>query len=149
MAIANEDKIKCIIQERIPLDCRLVAGIVAIRGFVFFSLGSLFLFTNGYSPEGDSRPILWGSIWINSEIEFGLYFYFLALWKFTTAYGIFRIRKFGWWCLLALMLYNLPNDICMYSSFKRQVLITSIIQIIVLLWLWYRSNLYKGGLKGS
>ena len=142
MDIATEDRTKCIISKNIPLDCRLVAGIVAIRGFVFFILGSLMLSNYGDFPEGGSRPILWGSIWISSEIEFGLYLSFMALWKFTTAYGIFHIRKYGWWCLLALMLYNLPNDMWMYSSFKRQVLITSIIQIMVLFWLWYRRKLY-------
>lgn len=142
MAIANEDRTKCIVSKNIPLDCRLVAGIVAIRGFVFFILGSLLLFTNAYFTEQDSRPILWGIIWIDSEIGLGSYLSFMALWRFIAAYGIFRIRKFGWWCLLVLMLYNLPNKIWMYYSFKRQVLITSIIQIIVLFWLWYRRKLY-------
>lgn len=142
MAIANEDEI--IVPKKIPLDCRLVAGIVAIRALMFFILGSLLLFTNARFTERDSRPILWGIVWIDSEIESGLYFYFLALWRFTTAYGIYHIRKYGWWCLLALMLYNLPNDLWMYSSFKKEVLITSITEIIVLIWLWYRRKLYKG-----
>jgi hypothetical protein len=142
MVIANFDSIKCIVPKKIPLDCRLVSGLVAIRGFVFLILGSLLLFTDAHFTRQDSRPILWGIIWIDSEIESGLYLSFMSFWIFITAYGIFHIRKFGWWCLLVLILYNLPNELLMYSSFKRQVLITSIIQIIVLLWLWYRRKLY-------
>ena len=130
---------------KMPLDARIIAWVVAIPAFVFLLLGLLFLIGFSYITSPDTRPALFGTLSLATELQFGVYWFCIGLAGLFSAYGISKGHKFGWWCMLILLIDGIFNDMVMLPRFKVSILTTTGISIVIIAWLVYRRRLYGIG----
>jgi hypothetical protein len=134
---------------KMPLDARIIGWAMGAVAFVPLLLGFLFLIGFSYITSPDTRPALFGTISLSSELKFGIYWGCIGLVLGFSAYGIIKGRKLGWLCLLILSVNSIFNGLAMLPRFKVSILITTGINIGIITWLVYRRRLYNITGKGE
>jgi len=131
--------------DKMPLDARVIGWFVTVQAVALVFFGFLFLIGFSYFPSPDTRPALFGTISIISEIQFGIYWFCIGLARAISAYGISNGCKFGWWCLLILSVNSVLDDLAVLPHYKATVLLTTGINFGIITWLLYQRRLYGIG----
>jgi len=147
----GQDKVKLtttLPNKKIPLDARVIRWFVTLQAAALTFFGLLFLIGFSYFLSPDTRPALFGTISITSEVQFGIYWFCIGLARGISGYGISKGSKFGWWCLLILSVNSILDDLAVLPHYKATILITTGINLGIIAWLLCRRQLYRIGKVG-
>ncbi len=109
----------------------LLAGVLLLVGFITF-------------PDPEFRPILFGLIYIKSELEFGIYWTLTGSLGLLASIGLTKLHKYSWWVLLILILEIAVNSLIMLPKFIYSGSIGKAIEISLIVWLFCRRGYYIG-----
>ena len=137
---------------KIPIDVRIVAIVLYAIGL--FQLACSCLLITGLARLGDKVQHLFFNIFTPStELSISIFILCLGLVHLLCAWGLIRSRNFSWWLLLINEMYYLIVDIFLFRVHKLNALIGLGISIAIIIWLYFRRQLYnvscKWGLKSS
>lgn len=132
---------------KMPLDAKVIGWLIVIPAIVFFLIGLLLLIGLADIPFPDARPAMFGIISVVSEVEFGVYFFCIGIIGILTGYCIATGRKCGWWCLLVLFINDFFNGIMMLPRYETTILTSTLIKLVLIVWLIKRRQLYNIGIK--
>ncbi|MCD4830524.1 MAG: hypothetical protein K8R02_01800 [Anaerohalosphaeraceae bacterium] len=131
-----------ILNKKTSRETNIIAIIVALPACLFFLLGVSLLIGFADIPHQDSRPALFGMVWLVSELEFGIYYILISSATMLTVFGIVRKYKWGWWFLIILSVYHIINNFLVLPRFETSITIIAIIKIGIIFWLIYRREFF-------
>ncbi|GEM_PF-5067133 len=109
----------------------LLAGVLLLVGFITF-------------PDPELRPILFGLIYIKSELAAGIYWTLTGSLGLLASIGLAKLHKYSWWVLLILIMENVVMSIIMLPQFIYSGSVVLAIEISLIVWLFYRRGYYTG-----
>lgn len=127
----------------VPLDLKIIGILVEIIALLFFLLGLLFVLKIGKTTQPFTRPALFGTLSLSSDISIGINCLTISSFAFFSGFGIFKGYRFGVWILFILLADGVFTNILMFSEYKKTVFVTLTIELILVIWLFCRRQFYK------
>jgi hypothetical protein len=136
-------------KSRRPLDVRIVAYFSYFVALAHVPLG--IIFCCGATKLVGSYPVLFGVLVIANEAAAGVYKLLTGLCWLFCGWGLLRGATFTWWFAMIFSVYYLTDEALQFSRSPRDFAIGATIQILLVVWLWFRRELYDVhlGLRGT
>jgi hypothetical protein len=91
--------------------------------------------------------VLFGTVVIVNGLADGIYTLLTGLCWLFCAWGLMRGIKFAWWFAMIFLVYFLTDEVLLLPRYPLPFAIGIAIQILLIVWLWFRRGLYGIRLK--
>ena len=101
---------------KMPLDVRIVIWLGVISAIIAFLMLGLMLIGIAHIPSDYSRPILFGTFSIDSDLSLGIHTFLIGGISLALAYGIAKAYKLSWWLMLFFSAIGVSDTLLIFSE---------------------------------
>ena len=130
---------------RPPLDVRIVARLFFTAGILAVLRGVLLC--SGRIEPASSYGALLGTAVLASGLSQGVHSFIVGFYCLLCDWDLRRAVKFVWWLLMIFSAYHLIDRLVVFPIYSIAVMVVIAGYISVIVWLWFRRELYDIHLK--
>jgi hypothetical protein len=128
-----------------PLDVRIVSYFIFAVSLLMLVCSALLITGIGRLGPRQIQQVFFGTISLSSGLSFAIYMICTGFLKLLCAWGLLRCIKSAWWLMFIYCLYEIVDMIFLYSYDELNASVGLIINIVIIVWLIFRRQLYNVG----